>query len=538
MQKMSVRALASLVMIIAIILMLGPSIPSVSAQGGTPIEIRNGDFEGNFSNVNGDVTKQVADGWQPWDIREGGSADGSGAQYVKAREDRVRTGKGAQEYNTFFAVHHAGLLQQVIVPENAPVKFSAFIYVWSTSDLSNLDVSASPLGVTVEVGIDPTGGVDPRSNTIVWSGPQEYYDEYRENTVTATAQGDIITVFVRSQAEETEGVTAIYVDDASLLQVEGGAPGPTDTPTSAPVTRTDEPTTQAPSTQAVTTEAPTTQAPTTQAATTQAPTTQAPTTQAPTTQAPTTQAPTTQAPSATPTPTPQAPTVAPVTTVTPPVTTGFTYTVTFGDTLIGIAIRFNTTVDAIVQANNLPSAGLIYVNQQLTIPLPASAPGGGQGTGEMVYVVQYGDTLFSIARRYNTTVQALAAYNNIINPWRIFAGQQLRIPASTAVPPAPPDVPLPGVPTAAPIGQPSAPTIPTAIPVTGAPIPAPPLPPASGVVSYIAPNGALIHIVQPGDNVFRIGLRYGVTWDVIARANGLFYPQYIFPGQHLVIPRY
>ena len=46
----------------------------------------------------------------------------------------------------------------------------------------------------------------------------------------------------------------------------------------------------------------------------------------------------------------------------------------------------------------------------------------------------------------------------------------------------------------------------------------------------------LIHTVRPGENLFRIGLRYNMTWDVIAWVNHLTNPHRIYVGQELVIP--
>ena len=51
-----------------------------------------------------------------------------------------------------------------------------------------------------------------------------------------------------------------------------------------------------------------------------------------------------------------------------------------------------------------------------------------------------------------------------------------------------------------------------------------------------AQSGQVTHTVQPGENLFRIALRYNLTWDVLARANGIFNPNLIFPGQVLRIP--
>lgn len=55
--------------------------------------------------------------------------------------------------------------------------------------------------------------------------------------------------------------------------------------------------------------------------------------------------------------------------------------------------------------------------------------------GMATYTVKRGDTLFSLARRFRTTVDALARVNRIANPNRIFVGQRLQLPAGSALPP-------------------------------------------------------------------------------------------------------
>lgn len=95
----------------------------------------------------------------------------------------------------------------------------------------------------------------------------------------------------------------------------------------------------------------------------------------------------------------------------------FEYIVQPGDSLWLIATRFNTTVDAIKAANNLTS-NVIYIGQVLQIP---------NETSGFTYTVQYGDSLWKIAQKFNTSVNAIKALNNLTDD-SIDVGQILLIP--------------------------------------------------------------------------------------------------------------
>ena len=102
-----------------------------------------------------------------------------------------------------------------------------------------------------------------------------------------------------------------------------------------------------------------------------------------------------------------------------------TYVVRDGDTLTSIARRFNTTVNEIAKLNNISDKNLIYIGQVLKIETSASSSSEESFLGS--YIVKSGDTLSSIASRFNTTVNELVRLNNIPNPNLIYVGEVLRI---------------------------------------------------------------------------------------------------------------
>jgi LysM repeat protein len=102
------------------------------------------------------------------------------------------------------------------------------------------------------------------------------------------------------------------------------------------------------------------------------------------------------------------------------------YIVRRGDTLYSLARHFGTTVKAIAQWNHIVNPSRIYVGQRLTIYAYTTVPPTSPGCG--AHIVRRGETLYSLARRYGTTVWALAMLNHLPNPNVIYAGQRLLIP--------------------------------------------------------------------------------------------------------------
>ena len=106
------------------------------------------------------------------------------------------------------------------------------------------------------------------------------------------------------------------------------------------------------------------------------------------------------------------------------------YVVQPGDTLGTIARRYGTTVSALASLNNISNPNLIYPGQVLLLPGCATTPPPPtQPPATTTYVVVRGDTLYSIAVHFGTTVSELSALNGISNPNLIYAGQVLLVPA-------------------------------------------------------------------------------------------------------------
>ena len=95
------------------------------------------------------------------------------------------------------------------------------------------------------------------------------------------------------------------------------------------------------------------------------------------------------------------------------------YIVKSGDSLYSIAKKYNTSVDKIKQLNNL-NTNLLSIGQTLKIP-------NSNNTTDLTYKVVSGDSLYSIAKKYNTTVDKIKTNNNL-NSNLLSIGQILKIP--------------------------------------------------------------------------------------------------------------
>jgi peptidoglycan DL-endopeptidase LytF len=169
---------------------------------------------------------------------------------------------------------------------------------------------------------------------------------------------------------------------------------------------------------------------------------------------------------------------------------GTKYTVVSGDTLYSIAKRFGVTVDALRSSNKLTS-DILSIGQVLTINSGNTAtPETPPTPAQTNYIVVSGDTLYSIAKRFEVTVDGLRGSNKLTSDI-LSIGQVLTIPIGNTVNPVPAPEPVQTRPTT--------------------------------------------YTVVPGDTLYSIAKRFGITVDVLRSTNRLA-SDILSVGQALTIP--
>ena len=167
------------------------------------------------------------------------------------------------------------------------------------------------------------------------------------------------------------------------------------------------------------------------------------------------------------------------------------YTVQSGNTLSQIALRYGTTVQELAQINNISNPNLIFPGEVLRIPTNSTVPGQEtRDLGSITYTVQRGNTLSQIAQAYGVTVAQIVQTNNIPNPNLIFPGQKIRITTSN-----------------------------------------------NNVLNPLRQSNSnyTTYVIRPGDTLFGISRRFGVSVRYLVRLNKIYNQNLIYPGRVLII---
>ncbi|CCQ95398.1 Peptidoglycan-binding lysin domain protein [[Clostridium] ultunense Esp] len=165
----------------------------------------------------------------------------------------------------------------------------------------------------------------------------------------------------------------------------------------------------------------------------------------------------------------------------------FAYTIRSGDTFFLLARRFNTTVEAIMRINPGVDPNRLQIGQRICIPGVMAPPAPPCPNG-FLYTIRPGDTFFRLSQQFGVSVDAIIRANPGVDPNRLQIGQMICIPS--AVTPTPP-----------------------------------------------CPNGFL-YVVRAGDTFFRLSQQFGVSVDAIIRANPGVDPNRLQIGQVICIPTF
>ena len=141
------------------------------------------------------------------------------------------------------------------------------------------------------------------------------------------------------------------------------------------------------------------------------------------------------------------------------------HVVSSGETLWSLARRYNVSINSIQQTNQLPNPSKLLIGQSLVIPTPA-----------LIHMVKKGETLWSIAKKYGITVNAIISANQLSNSSPLYIGTRLYIPP-------------------------------------------------------------IAHVVQPGETLWQIAKLYNTSMQAIIDQNQIQNPNALIIGTQLIIPR-
>lgn len=160
------------------------------------------------------------------------------------------------------------------------------------------------------------------------------------------------------------------------------------------------------------------------------------------------------------------------------------YEIKPGDTIYKLANRFDTTISAIISANPSLDPDNLQAGQNICIPLQKRFPSCPEGN---YYKINPGDTLDSIAKKFNISVDDLKEANPRVNPQNLRIGEIICIPLAT--------------------------------------------PPVE------CPEGTSPYVVQKGDTFYSIAKKFNTTTKTLQKLNPNVNPVFLLVGQTICVPK-
>ncbi len=213
------------------------------AQGSNLLQ--DGGFEGTYTS-RGRADLNIPQAWSIWVADSPHTQDWMNLPPVafpdNGADPRPHGGAHSLNLNKDYATFTAAVYQQVSVPTGSNVTGTAWAFLRTCKiPTGAIKCTSSPdSNAFTRIGIDPNGGTNPFDADVVWSANAQPHESWQEMTVSATATGSTVTLFLYTTQQWPEQINQMYWDDASLTMggsggVAAAQPGaPTPAPTVPP----------------------------------------------------------------------------------------------------------------------------------------------------------------------------------------------------------------------------------------------------------------------------------------------------------------
>ena len=179
--------------------------------------IQNGSFRGELFPFRNDERLKIPAGWAPWwtSQRDG---DPNWKNQLPEFGASVEDETQILVVQSPFATHTAGVLQQLPTVADDRYELIVDVKAWSSeADIPGELLESSD--VNAQIGIDPTGGLDPESPLVVWCKPTQPLGHWQTLRLVVQAQAGLMTVFLKSAPDLPKRQQTVFWRNVSLQPV-------------------------------------------------------------------------------------------------------------------------------------------------------------------------------------------------------------------------------------------------------------------------------------------------------------------------------
>lgn len=177
--------------------------------------LANAGFDRDFVPYRNDEQLQVAAGWAPWWL-PAQEDDPSWKNQMPTYEPATVDEHAVQQLSTPFGAHTAGLWQQIPAAPGNRYDLSVMGQAWS-SEAEKPGSRRDASDVNLQIGVDPTGGLDPESPLIQWSDVAQPLSRWETLRLSFEAEANIATIYLRSAPTLPKRQQSVFWRNAVLL---------------------------------------------------------------------------------------------------------------------------------------------------------------------------------------------------------------------------------------------------------------------------------------------------------------------------------